>query len=130
MPVNNALDLVLKEYCTHPEFIGVDLVDPNQPSVLDNTVLHLAASRGDVESIKVLIENGANINQKGDMGNTALHQAVMMGRLQAVITLVSLGADTNAINEFDQRASDIAAITGEEEILKQLKKTSSKKKVK
>jgi ankyrin repeat protein len=128
MSVKYALDAVLKKYCTHPEFIGVDLLEPNQPSVMDNTVLHLAACRGDVESIKVLIDNGVDINQKGDMGNTALHQAVLMGRLQSVITLVSFGADIDALNEFDQRAIDIAAITGEEEIQMQLKKKARRPK--
>src|SRR5258706_14216028 len=56
------------------------------------TALHMCAKWGDAEGIRVLVENGADINKRGEDRNTPLHYAAMLGHLAAAQCLVALGA--------------------------------------
>ena len=46
------------------------------------TVLHLAAERGHLLQVKILLENGADVYAKTNMGYTPFHLAVMAGRVE------------------------------------------------
>ena len=95
MTMKMKLAAVIKKYQGHPEFLGIDIVDPNQPGAVDDTLLHLTARTGDLEGIEVLIASGAQVNAIGDLGNTPLHQAAMMGKVDSVRKLLQLGADSS-----------------------------------
>lgn len=60
-------------------------------------ILYSAASKGDINSVKEAINNGANINyaKTKDCGFTALHIASAQGHLNVVVFLVDMGADIN-----------------------------------
>lgn len=61
------------------------------------TLLHRAVSTGEDEAlIKLLIDNGADVNAKDGSGRTPLHMAVDRGRLATVKLLVESGADLTA----------------------------------
>ena len=60
--------------------------------IFGNTALHIVSSWGDTESIKTLLEAGADINKIGEDGFTALHDAVEQNQIEAVKYLVSKGA--------------------------------------
>lgn len=69
------------------------------------TPLHLAALNGDVETIKVLMKNGADIDiQDKYDGNTALHFAANSACAEAVKTLVENGADVNIQDKYGKTA--------------------------
>ncbi|QRR08578.1 ankyrin repeat domain-containing protein [Burkholderia sp. MS455] len=72
------LKAVFEKYSTHPEFLGQELIDPDQRGAIDDTVLHVASRTGAIEDMKVLIDAGADVSIAGDLGNTPLHQAAMM----------------------------------------------------
>jgi hypothetical protein len=55
--MNEKLAAVVEKYRSHPEFLGIDILDPNQPGAIDDTLLHLAARTGAVEDIEVLSTN-------------------------------------------------------------------------
>lgn len=110
------LNEVLKRYSGHPEFIGIDLHDVNQKGAVDNTVLHLAAGRGEVDDLVTLVANGAEINLPGDLGNTPLHFAALMGKTKAVETLLRLGANPELLNEFQQTPLDVARLDNQRDI--------------
>ncbi|XP_045909035.1 BRCA1-associated RING domain protein 1 isoform X2 [Micropterus dolomieu] len=59
------------------------------------TLLHLAAIKGDVEAVKELLDQGADPNLKDNAGWTPLHEACNLGHLAVVETLVSSGALLN-----------------------------------
>jgi ankyrin repeat protein len=61
--------------------------------------LHHAASSGDVEETKALLEEGLPINAFDDLSRTALHYAVIGGHIPAVRFLIDAGADVNAHEE-------------------------------
>ena len=71
-----------------------------------------AAAKGDVNSIKLLLEKGGNINikhEKNGSGNTPLHVASSNTKDDAILFLVRNGADLTIQNEFLRRPLDIIA---------------------
>ncbi|XP_038158551.1 BRCA1-associated RING domain protein 1 isoform X1 [Cyprinodon tularosa] len=73
---------------------------PGSPAVMKRnhkgeTPLHLAAIKGDVDSVEELLDQGADPNLKDNAGWTPLHEACNLGHLAAVEVLVSRGALLN-----------------------------------
>lgn len=60
-----------------------------------------AAERGDVESLKKLLDAGADVNAADDTGCTPLHLAASYSHVEAVQLLIERGADVNAFSEHD-----------------------------
>ncbi|XP_026152273.1 BRCA1-associated RING domain protein 1 isoform X2 [Mastacembelus armatus] len=59
------------------------------------TLLHLAAIKGDVEAVRELLDQGADPNLKDNAGWTPLHEACNLGHLVVAEVLVSRGALLN-----------------------------------
>lgn len=62
----------------------------------------------DLEKVKQLIAQGADVNIRDSRGNTPLLQAVLMGRLSFVEVLISAGADINAKSPSGRIPLDVA----------------------
>jgi ankyrin repeat protein len=60
-----------------------------------NTILMKAIENNDINGVKYLIKNGANINHQLKCGSTALMVAAVNGNLSIVKYLVKNGADVN-----------------------------------
>ncbi|KAK4444137.1 ankyrin repeat-containing domain protein [Podospora aff. communis PSN243] len=70
--------------------------DINRRAMGGNAPIHLAAMRGDYDSIKLLLRYGADINiHSTHTGTTALHQACSQSRPAVARLLISAGADVN-----------------------------------
>ena len=85
-----------------------------------NIQLSNAVLDGDVAKVKVLLQSGADVNQKGG-GSTLLHFAVgwlvqgkVGGDLELVKILVAAGADINAKNDRGETPLDWALDTVKE----------------
>jgi len=74
------LALLLKEYSTLPECSCIECSGVNSLSLFGGRPIHIAATRGDVEEIELLLSHGADIDCKGEHGYTALHDAVEQGK--------------------------------------------------
>ena len=55
--------------------------------------LHLAATRGDLQAIGVLVDRGTNIDAKGMYGRTPLYYAALCGQSDAIAGLLAKGAN-------------------------------------
>ena len=62
------------------------------------TALTEAAGNGHLDTVKLLVESGINIDQQDHFGNTALMWARLNGHLDVVKCLMNLGADSKEGN--------------------------------
>lgn len=73
--------------------------DPNELDLaFGTTPLAVAAMHGQPEALKLLLEQGAEVNQPLADGNTPLHAAAFFGRADCVRLLLAHGADPFARN--------------------------------
>lgn len=73
-----------------------------------HTPLHLAAKKGNTETVKVLVSSGAEINALDEEGLTPLHLAAAGGHSEVVRLLIEAGADGSAnISVHGQKAGAI-----------------------
>jgi ankyrin repeat protein len=82
------------------------------PSLLvqNSGPLHMAASLGDLDSIKALLRHGARVDDRNEGGETALVMAAQRENGPAMIQeLVAAGADINALNNLGDNAVMLAA---------------------
>lgn len=105
-----------------PAFCGLDLKDVNQVGNFGERPLDVAASRGIVEEMAALVEEGADVNASGEFGNTPLHEAVGQGHVAAIEFLLEHGASLSARNEFGETPLDKARSASHEDILKLLQR--------
>jgi len=92
---------------------GVDITlrNPNGGSTLLQ-----AATYGNIEIMRYLVDSGIDINGSSNGGNTALHAAACMGFQEAAKLLLERGADRNAVN----REGKTAAQSAKSEKIKEL----------
>ncbi|XP_070183018.1 caskin-2-like [Littorina saxatilis] len=85
------------------------ILEDSPIDMLDNgrtTCLHLAAKNGHSDIIRLLIQNGMNIN-RATLNGTCLHEASLYGKTDVVKLLLDCGIDVNKPNSYDQTALDI-----------------------
>lgn len=90
-----SLKEIFLDYSSLPEYSGLDLSDVNQESLFGDKPINIAASRGIIEEIEVILNNGGDVNSRGEHGYTPLHNAVEQGHLSAIDVLLSRGADAS-----------------------------------
>jgi ankyrin repeat protein len=85
----------------HPDVIRFFVrkgADVNARDDYDERPLHHAASFGDLQTVKLLFENHAELDSLNKDGETPLFRAVGMGRLETTSYLIQMGADLNRAN--------------------------------
>lgn len=81
-------------------FYGDDVESPTVSSVyMGDTALHLAVWQRRMDYVKVLVENGADVNAIGDLGFTPLHLAASRDDVEIATFLIESGASTETRNE-------------------------------
>jgi ankyrin repeat protein len=76
-----------------------------------------SASNGYADIVRVLIENGTQINATDSYGWTPLMSAVYGGHKEIVQTLIKKGANVNAKNKLDKSIMDVAKYKAQPEII-------------
>jgi ankyrin len=99
--------------------------DPNNPITLadtqrgGSTALLFAARNGDVESARLLLAAGANVNDELPDGMSALALAARSGRTEMAKLLIEKGADPNA-NGTGYAPLHVAVLIGDLDVVKAL----------
>ncbi|KAH9967049.1 ankyrin repeat-containing domain protein [Lactifluus volemus] len=100
--------------------------EPDSVNVLGGTLgspLQAAAAAGSVESVRSLLQRGAEIDGQGGTYGTALQAAVAHGSLEVVLFLVESGADVNVRGGHYGSAMK-AAEAGESSVMREFLKRS------
>jgi len=74
--------------------------------------LHDAVRANDAATVRVLLEEGAEIDQSDFMVGTALHIAITQGSTDIAALLIDYGADLEAISEIQQGARPLHLAAG------------------
>ena len=74
------------------EIFGVSLNDELQNE--------LSTDKPNLETVKTLLKNGADVNTRSDTGDTPLHIAVIERDIEFIEALSNKGADVNARNNY------------------------------
>ena len=81
---------------------------------------YIAALQNNTESLKNLIEKGADVNAKNKYEQTTLHYAAREGHTEIVEFLIEKGADVNAKDKYGWTPLRLAAENDHTEIVKSL----------
>ena len=88
--------------------------------------LHEAAADGDIEQVKLLISQNANLDVRDNRGGTPLHVATRSGRKDIVELLIAKGADVNVRTKGGRTPLDLAKRRGYTEIIELLREHGAK----
>ncbi|MES2615992.1 MAG: ankyrin repeat domain-containing protein, partial [Bdellovibrionota bacterium] len=75
---------------------GAKTVKRTTVLTVEKTTLIACVRRGDIDSVRCFLKEGADVNAADEMGHTALILAAFMGHTRIVELLISVGADVNA----------------------------------
>ncbi len=97
-----------------------EISDNEARQSLCNDALKFAAECGRIETMALLLENGANVDARDKLGNSALREAVWSRNAEAVEFLLEHNADVEARDSDGSSALSVAALFGDNEIVKLL----------
>jgi serine/threonine-protein phosphatase 6 regulatory ankyrin repeat subunit A len=72
------------------------------------TALHIAAFSGHLACVKLLLEQGANVESRDFYGMSPLHLASSQGHADCIGQLLSVGADANSVDNMGQTSVHVA----------------------
>ncbi|XP_065819426.1 protein phosphatase 1 regulatory subunit 27b [Labrus bergylta] len=106
-------DIVFQDYVRHGElerigrFIRARRVNLETIYQSGMAAIHEAVLSGNLECVKLLVENGADIHQRDEEQWTPLHMACSDGFPDIARYLLSLGADPELENECGEKPADL-----------------------
>lgn len=105
-----ALDGNTKKLCSYASFgLNLNQLHP----VTRTTLLHTAILGKHEEAVKLLLDAGANPNQKNEDGETPLVAAVRAGMRSTVWDLLHMGADVNMTDGIGREKESQVTVTSE-----------------
>jgi len=93
------------------------------PDITDSagwTPLMWAAAKDNLDTLKLLVSRGADINRRNNRGETALHIAARWSRLDTVRYLISIGARPESLDRLGWPPLMWAAMQGRTEVVRAL----------
>lgn len=88
------------------------MINQQDPNASGRTLLHHACSSGDLDTVNLCLNGGADLNAQDELGFTPLLVAVSAGKIDVVRALVGGGADVTKGNNKDATPLHYAASKG------------------
>lgn len=110
------LENLLSDYSRLPEWLDEPIPEVNSQSLFGDYPLNVAATRGRLYEVKLLISGGAKLDQKGEHGFTPLHNAVEQGHANIVDFLLLQGADTSIQTDDGHTPAGLASLLGNSDL--------------
>jgi ankyrin repeat protein len=96
----------------------VPIVEVNGSDINGVSALHLAAEFGDLESMRLLIQNGAIVNITDHQGENPLFYAVRAGHYKIIRALVEeFNINIDMMNEDEENVLDLCMAIGEQNLI-------------
>ena len=95
------------------------------PQTLDSRLID-AARQGHPETVKILADAGAPVDERDNFGWTVLMRATLQGQAGSVKALIEAGADVNLKDQSGRTALTHALSGGHEEAVEMLKKAGAR----
>ena len=108
----SAFEKLLDEYPTSKIVSSTKQMIESVEQAKDASLFLKAIKKGDIERIKKLISQGADVNAKDNRGMTPLHKAAYYGQRQVAKVLIAKGASVNGTDTAGQTPLHIAANFG------------------
>lgn len=83
---------ILNECQETASWFNIEISSINQKNDFQDTPLHTVCTWGDIESVKTLLDAGADINSIGDQGATPIYNAIISENEDLVKYLLKHGA--------------------------------------
>lgn len=100
---------------------NINLAATNQMKVAP---IHAAAAARQIDIVRMLCENGADVNAKQQQGFVPLHAAAQNGDAEMTKLLLDHGADAKARSDNGQNALDLAMLQGHAKVVELLESLS------
>ncbi|XP_060685564.1 CARD- and ANK-domain containing inflammasome adapter protein [Hemiscyllium ocellatum] len=101
-------------------------IDVNTRNSLQYTPLLLAAELGHAESVKILIDKSARLDERTPNMDSALHLAVQIGSLSVAKLLIDHGMDANIVSSDNQTPLHVASLHNQPPMIEMLITRGSK----
>ena len=116
------LEEVLEDCLDTPSWGDLREIEYNSVNSYGNTPLHTVCTWGDLKSVELLIEAGADVNYAGERGHTPLFSAIVGQNAEVVEYLLKKGADKSKRNEWGSTPlSQATNVSADPKIIKLLK---------
>ena len=120
LPPDEERDASFAESCRagRVDEVVENLKAPQNPNVVSNrgTALTWAATNGQEEVARLLLEAGADTEWKDDFESTALRLAAFNGHGEVVSILLEFGADMEAVDTYGRRPLHLASLKGHADV--------------
>jgi ankyrin repeat protein len=88
----NKLQDIFEKCQNTGSWFGLKVSSVTDKNDFEDTPLHTVCSWGELQSAKVLLDAGADVNAKGDQGATPIFNAIVSGNVELVQLLLKRGA--------------------------------------
>ncbi|KAK9702482.1 Arginine N-methyltransferase 2 [Basidiobolus ranarum] len=101
--------------------LGYEIVKKTEADVARDESLLLKSGEGDLEAVKALLKEGADVWHRDEAGKSPLHAACSGGHLKVVNELLQAGHQWNAVDNSGKSTGEYASENGHDQMRKKRK---------